>query len=76
MEKGKVMSVRPFAGTLSTSHDMPTRPTTKLGRSAAAAATLRMKEFFMWVVFAAGYKVLKVVPARSSLYTRHSSCRG
>ena len=75
MEKGKVMSVRPYAGVLATFHDMPTRPMTKLGRSVATAATLRMEEVFMWVVFAAGYKVLKVVPARSPLYTRYSSCR-
>jgi hypothetical protein len=51
MDMGKVMSVRPFWGTLATFHDMPTRPMTKLGSSAAAAVTLRMEEFFMWVVF-------------------------
>jgi len=41
MEMGKVMSVRPFWGTLVTFHDMPTRPMANLGRSVAAAMTQR-----------------------------------
>ena len=43
MKMGKVMSVRPSWGTLGTFHDMPTRPMTKLGRSAATAMTRRRK---------------------------------
>jgi hypothetical protein len=62
MEMGKVMSVRPFWGTLATFHDMPMRPMTKLGKNAAAAVTLRMEEFFMFM------NSLPVMSPRDLLY--------
>ena len=49
MEIGKIMSVKPFWGTLAMFHDMPTSPMAKVGRSAAAAMTRRKGEFFMWI---------------------------
>ena len=73
MEIGKVMSVKPFLGTLATFHDMPTSPMAKLGRSAAAAVR-RRGEFFMWMVCTVSASGIEVISSKlpqrvgSSLY--------
>ena len=64
MEKGKVISVRPFGGIQVTFHDIPTRPMTKLGRSATAAVTLsfedgRILHVCSFCARSAGYEVMK-----------------
>ena len=64
MENANVTSLRPELGTLVTLHDMPTSPTAKVGRSAAAEVMSR-REFFNMLI-----KSVRVVRGNSTMTTR------